>query len=133
MRWVVIAVLVLAALGLGYIRLAPSEPARWHVAVPGDADVDVPGGAVRVIAAGPEALAAAANYMQDLPRTRLLAGSVAEGRLTYVTRSLVFGFPDYTTLEHADGRLRAHARLRFGYSDMGVNRRRLEGLVAALQ
>ncbi len=34
MKWVILIVVVLA----GYVRLAPSDPARWHRAVEGDAD-----------------------------------------------------------------------------------------------
>jgi uncharacterized protein (DUF1499 family) len=118
---------------LVYVRLAPSDPQRWHVAVSGEEDVDFAGGAIRVMVTGPGGLTAADAYMRSLPRTEVLAGSPDEGRLTYVTRSRVFGFPDYTTVEYRNGRLLAHARLRFGQSDMGVNRERLEGLVAALQ
>ena len=76
---------------------------------------------------------AAAAYMQNLPRTNVLAGDVASRRISFVTRSRVFGFPDYTTLQLSDGTLRAYARVRFGQSDMGVNRERLEGLLAAIK
>jgi uncharacterized protein (DUF1499 family) len=131
---VVLAIVVLLVLGgLAYVRLAPSDPARWHVAIEGEGDADFADGALRSIAAGEDALAAADSYMRGLPRTEVLAGSVAEGRVTYVTRTRVFGFPDYTTIERDGDRLKAYARLRFGQSDMGVNAKRLEGLVAALE
>ena len=133
MRVVAVLVLVLVVAGLAYVRLAPSDPARWHVAVDGQADADFAGGALRVRKMAPEGFASADVYMRALPRTHVLAGSVDEGRITYVTRSKVFGFPDYTTLEYNSGVLKAFARLRFGQSDMGVNRDRLEGLLAALQ
>jgi uncharacterized protein (DUF1499 family) len=62
---------------------------------------------------------------------------VEEGRITYMTRSLVFGFPDYTTVTTVpagDGaQVVAYGRLRFGSSDMGVNRERLESWLAQLQ
>ena len=131
MRVVAVLVLVLVVAGLAYVRLSPSDPA--HVAVDGVADADFAGGALRVRKMAPEGFASADVYMRALPRTRVLAGSVDEGRITYVTRSKVFGFPDYTTLEYNGGVLKAFARLRFGQSDMGVNRDRLEGLLAALQ
>ena len=72
-------------------------------------------------------------HMRGLPRTHVLAGSVADGRVTYITRSRVFGFPDYTTLEQDGDRLKAYARLRFGGSDLGVNATRLERLRLALE
>lgn len=128
--WVLVALVVC---GLAYIRLAPHDVARWHQPVASSGDQDFAGGALRTWEAASDALARADAYMRALPRTRVLAGSVAERRITYVTRSKVFGFPDYTTIEETDGTLRAYARLRFGQSDLGVNRARLEGLIAAVQ
>jgi uncharacterized protein (DUF1499 family) len=131
MALVILGLLILA--GLAYVRLAPSDPARWHVAVDGAGDADFASGARRVIATDAGRLAEADAWMRAQPRTTVLAGSVEEGRITYVTRTKVFGFPDYTTLDATSGELRAQARLRFGASDLGVNRERLEGLIAALQ
>lgn len=125
----IFAVLLLMA----YIRLAPLEAARWHVPVEASSNEDRTGGAVRVIDGDEATLRALDAAAKDLRRTNVLAGSVAEGRITYVTRSLVFGFPDLTTIELVDDQIRMFARLRFGTSDMGVNRKRLERLVAAVQ
>jgi hypothetical protein len=33
------------------------------------------------------------------PRTTRLAGSPDEGRITWITRSALWGFPDYTTAQ----------------------------------
>ena len=60
-------------------------------------------------------------------RTEVLAGSPSEGRVTYITRSMWFGFPDYTTVQLEDDGLEIYGRLRFGQSDQGVNRARVEG------
>jgi uncharacterized protein (DUF1499 family) len=70
--------------------------------------------------------------LKALPRTTLLAGSIAEGHLTYVTRSKWMGFPDYTTLEQSGDTIKMFARLRFGRQDMGVNAARLRKLITAL-
>ncbi|MEM8578274.1 MAG: DUF1499 domain-containing protein [Pseudomonadota bacterium] len=121
----------LVVAGLGYIRLAPSDPANWHVPVEAQSDRDFAGGALRVVPAGEQTLAKIDAAARALDRTRVLAGSVQQGRITYITRSLIFGFPDYTTVEQSDGQVRMLARLRFGRSDLGVNARRLEQLVAA--
>jgi len=55
---------------------------------------------------------------------------VGAGRITYVTRSRLWGFPDYTTVQVIPGAagatLALHARARFGQSDVGVNRARVE-------
>jgi hypothetical protein len=133
MRLIMWLLPALVLCGLAYIRLAPHDVARWHQPAEGTEDRDFAGGALRIWEAGADGLARADAYMQALPRTRVLAGRVEDGRITYVTRSKVFGFPDYTTIEQTDGTLKAYARLRFGGSDLGVNRERLEGLMAALQ
>lgn len=125
--------LIIVVCALAYVRLSQGDISNWHVPVAGTQDADGAGDALRVIAATPETFATADAYMAALPRTKALAGSLDEGRITYITRSQVFGFPDYTTVEYADGTLKAFARLRYGQSDLGVNRERLEGLIAALQ
>ncbi len=66
------------------------------------------------------------DIAQQTPRTTVLRGSVESGRITYVTRTKLIGFPDYTTVQLEDGTLMVHARLRFGRSDFGVNRARAE-------
>ncbi|MFT6023711.1 MAG: hypothetical protein ACI9PY_001829 [Ascidiaceihabitans sp.] len=127
-------ILVIVVVGMfAYIRLAPSDPMRWHQPVAATSDKDMAGGAVRVIAAGPDGLARADAIAQTMPRTTVLAGSVAEGRVTYITRTKIIGFPDYTTLEQDGETLRMIARLRFGRSDMGVNSARLRQLILALE
>lgn len=138
--------LVLAA--MAYVRLAPSDPARWHVALAADggaaADCTaalrqgrgdaraaclVPGPAAAVLARL-DAIALAT------PRTTRLAGSAEAGRITWITRSALWGFPDYTTAQAVDldgtTRLDIHARLRFGGSDLGVNAARLGDWLARL-
>ena len=70
--------------------------------------------------------------VRDTPRTQVLAGSLAQGMLTYVTRSAFFGFPDYTTVRQRGAHLEIYARLRFGRSDLGVNRARVEQWLSAL-
>ena len=124
---------VFVVLLLAYIRLAPSDASRWHVPVTATTSADRTGGAIRVLSVDEGALRRVDAAARALPRTRVLAGSVEEGRITYITRSRWIGFPDYTTVEHSDGLLRMHARLRFGRSDLGVNAERLQRLLAAAE
>lgn len=139
---------VLALALLVYIRLAPSDPARWHVdplAVPvpvavGHFLVRPEGGdtAGPVFALPPaDLLAAFDRVARRQPRVAVLAGSTDEGMITYVARSRWIGFPDYVTvraLPAGDGgsRLALFARQRFGREDLGVNRARTEAWLAAL-
>lgn len=137
--------LVLIVLGFGlYVRLAPSDPARWHVApspaTPADCSVQQGTGDARTTCTRPGGAAQLLARLDEIamatPRTTRLAGSPEEGRITWITRSALWGFPDYTTAEAApDGtgtRLTLHARLRFGSSDMGVNAARLRDWLSRL-
>lgn len=127
MIWVVLILAVVA--GVAFVRLAPSDVSRWHKPI-GDADnTDGTGWSARVVQTAPGLLSDLHQGMLALPRTELLAGSVGEGRLTYVTRSRWVGFPDYTTIEQDEGRIKLYARLRFGKSDLGVNGKRLDRLL----
>jgi uncharacterized protein (DUF1499 family) len=135
---VILGVLLLSVLGLAvFVRLAPSDPARWNTD-PAEGTAGANSHVAKVFVPLPpaEALAAFDAVAMAEPRTRRLAGSVAEGRITYVSRSALWGFPDYTTVaampEDGGARLVIHARARFGQSDLGVNAARTARWVAAL-
>lgn len=123
--------LVIVFMAALWVRLAPSSVARWHS---GSIDTNTPrrmSYLTHVDYARPasEVLANLDKIARSEPRTRVLAGSVAAGKITYVSRSRVFGFPDYTTVtvegEENHSTLTMYGRLRFGYSDTGVNRQRI--------
>ncbi|MEX1233805.1 MAG: DUF1499 domain-containing protein [Roseovarius sp.] len=133
MKWIglglLLVILALLAL-LAWIRLAPDDVARWHVLPDTVEDRDLAGGVMRRVSGDLVALDA---IIRAEPRTRVLAGSVEAGMVSYVTRSRVFGFPDYTTVAQRGDMLWVHARLRYGASDMGVNKARVERWLAALR
>ncbi len=135
-----VALLMLLALGLLYVRFAPSDPVLWH-GDPLTAEAATRGGwLVRPVdgnAAGdvfvtrPATLLAAFDRVATAtPRTQRLAGGVNEGRVTYVSRSAWIGFPDYTTVTAVPVpggvALAVHARQRFGSDDFGMNRARID-------
>lgn len=137
--------LVVVVLGFAaYVRLAPSDLTVWHISPLSDAPADCavqPGtGSARLACSVAETPAAVLARLDEVamatPRTVRLAGSVEEGRITWITRSRLWGFPDYTTAEaRGEGtgtRLEVYARLRFGSSDLGVNAARLTAWKAAL-
>lgn len=140
---VVVALVIVLGL-MAWIRLAPAEAAAWHQ-WPGDVPAAVRSGSgVTPVTGGawarlplskgqPKDVLARLNAIAlATPRTSVFAGSVEEGRITWVTRSLFWGFPDYTTAQiEADG-LTIHARLRFGRNDFGVNAARLRDWLARL-
>jgi len=146
---VLIGILLLLAASMVYVRFAPVDQARWHKApatatgpsnLPcADAMIVNPGTAeVHCQSAEPaqallERLDATA---MATPRTRRIAGSPAEGMITWETRSRFWAFPDYTTAQARDDggstRLDIAARLRFGESDFGVNAARLKDWLSRL-
>lgn len=125
--------LCLAVVAVGYVRLAPSNPEKWHVPLTFETDADFKKGARRVIDGDQTEFDRLDQIIRNGPRTKLLAGSIDDGRLTYVVRTKVFGFPDYTTIERVDGQIRILSRLRFGSSDGGLNRARVERWLKILQ
>jgi uncharacterized protein (DUF1499 family) len=135
---VILGVLLVALLGFGvYVRLAPSDPARWNV----DPALGAQGRnshVAKVFLPLPpaEALAAFDKVAMAEPRTIRLAGSPEEGRITYVSRSKLWSFPDYTTVGTVpdDGGtwLLIWGRSRFGDGDLGVNAARIKRWVEAL-
>jgi len=142
-----ILALLIVAFAL-YVRVAPSDPGRWHV---DPLSVDPPGypGAVLMrpgadgrdsprFAMDADALMAAFDRVaRAAPRVSVLAGSVADRHVTYIARSALFGFPDYISVralpaDDGGARLAVYARLRFGYDDFGVNADRLDRWLARL-
>ena len=138
-RLLLIALALLVAGAAGYVRFAPSDPARWHVAPAG---AEGPAGEIQAVNGGatlhltppdPAAVLARLDAIAlATPRTLRLAGSVGEGRITWVSRSRLWGFPDYTTAQITPDGLTLHARQRFGSNDWGVNAARLRDWLAQL-
>lgn len=133
MRMVFFLILAIILAGLAWIRLAPSDPAVWNVDPQVTADQDLANGVRRRVPGDAAALETLEAIILATPRTERLAGSPAEGQATYVTRSQWMGFPDYTTVKAEEGTLELYARARFGQSDLGVNRARVEDWLATLR
>ena len=138
-----LTVAIIAALGLlAYIRLAPSDPEQWHLSPVTAVEVgqgtcldaiSTQRNGARVACQStdnPETLLARLDQTAlGTPRTTRLAGTPETGRITWITRTALMGYPDYTTAEATQtpggSRLDIYARQRFGASDLGVNTARL--------
>jgi uncharacterized protein (DUF1499 family) len=120
------SLVILVIAGMAWIRFAPSDPAVWNVDPKVTADQDLATGLRRRIEGGAEVMTRLHAIILETPRTEVLAGSIDEGRVTYVTRSQWMGFPDYATLQIDGDVLELWSRLRFGQSDLGVNKARVE-------
>lgn len=118
---------------LGYVRMAPSDPGRWHDMPEITDDKTFENGVIRVVHTGPDGLKRLHDLALKTPRTTVLAGAVNNGMITFVTRTKMIGFPDYTTVRQSGDTLEIYARLRFGRSDFGVNKIRVETWIKALQ
>jgi len=118
---------------LGFIRLAPIDPLDWNTQPEFSEDKTFRGGVFRVLRTGADGLARFDVVASAAPRTKLLAGSVEDGTATYVTRTKLLGFPDYTTAHQDGDLLKVYARLRFGRSDLGVNGARIADWLAQME
>ncbi len=144
--WRMLAALVLvlgalALVGLLYVRLAPSNPSRWHVDPLKAKRPDRPNAflmqpgadrnAAHVFETDAKNLALAFDRLAlSQPRVSRLAGTPEKLFTTYIARSPLIGFPDYISVRAVDlgqGRaaLAIFSRARFGYSDLGVNKKRI--------
>lgn len=128
-----VIILGLGAVALAvYARALSSDPADWHVMPKAPQDISEAGGAIRTVEATEDGLARLDAIIRATPRTTVLAGSVEEGMITYITRSALFGFPDYTTVRQDGSQITLYGRLRIGKSDLGVNAKRIDGWLALL-
>jgi uncharacterized protein (DUF1499 family) len=137
---------IIALLGvLAYIRLAPSDAAQWHVEPAAVTALSKPnhwlvadGGdapPVTLPLSADEVAAKVARIAMATPRTDLLAGQGTH--TTWITRSAIMGYPDYTSVmitpTATGSSVTLYARSRFGQSDFGVNRARVESWLKQLQ
>ncbi|NVK15601.1 MAG: DUF1499 domain-containing protein [Rhodobacteraceae bacterium] len=134
-RLMLLGWLLLAAIiaGLGFVRLAPSDPLDWNTQPELSEDKEFRGGVFRVVRTGPDGLERFHRIASHAPRTSVLAGGPDDGMVTYITRTQVLGFPDYTTAAQDGDLLKVYARLRFGRSDLGANRERINTWLAEME
>ena len=125
------------------LRFVGHDPKVWHVdpetfSGPRKANQFLLAGPdAAIVDASPEKTAAAFHDVATGDGAVLLAGSREARWMTYVQTTPLIGFPDYISVKiaGADGksRLSVFSRSRFGYSDLGANRRRVERWLADLQ
>jgi Protein of unknown function (DUF1499). len=151
--WILGGLVALALAGTAamaiWARVAPEDPAAWHVdpmtaeraGSPNTALVAPEGAAARadraapVWDASPEAVMAAFDAAaRAQPRVERIAGGVEGLHATYRQRSATMGWPDYVSVRAlpAEGgaTLAIYSRSRFGESDFGVNAARVEAWLA---
>lgn len=117
---------------LAYVRLAPSDESTWHVEPKVLEGKTFPNGAVRRITVGKDGLRRMDTLISADPRTQRLTGTVEQGLVTYISRSRMMGYPDYTTMMQSGEDLVIYARSRFGRKDFGVNAARVDRWIETL-
>lgn len=135
--WIGLAGLALVALALGlYVRLAPSDPAVWHVDPETARDPATPNfaRADRIIPLPPDQAAARIEAAAQAEGAVRLAGDALF--TTWLARTPLMRYPDYVSVklvaDEGGTRLIALSRSRFGQSDLGANRARLDRWFAEL-
>lgn len=155
--WILGGIVVLALLGTAamavWARVAPEDPAAWHVdpmavsrpASPNTALVAPAGAAARVDRVAPVFEAPPERLMQVVaevaatrPRSALIAGSVEDLHATWRERTAIMGWPDYVSVraipaEGGGSTLAIYSRSRFGESDFGVNAARVSSWLALIE
>lgn len=131
---------VVAFVALRFVR---HDPEVWHLdpeayTGPRTANQYLLSGADAIaVDAPPDRAAAAFHAVATGDNAVLLAGSPDDGWMTYVQTTPLIGFPDYISVRIADAggtsRLSVLSRSRFGYSDLGANRRRVDRWLAELR
>lgn len=131
MKIALYSVLIIFIAALAYVRLSPMVADRWNID-PFEVEPPKEGGVLQRFMSSLGTVATLEAYRAvalATPRTVVLAGSPSEARMSFVTRSALWGFPDVTTIgvrETVEGtEVAIFARLRFGKSDIGVNGKRV--------
>lgn len=144
-RYLIVLAAFGAIAGAIYVRLVPFDAKRFHLpvfpAVAGDYPTLNGFSAIRELnAESSEVIEKLDQFITGTARTKRMAGLPGMALITYETRSRIFGFPDYTnvsiieigTVGNQRPMLAIRGKARFGKSDIGVNKKRIEGWLDAL-
>lgn len=138
---ILLAILALLATGFLafalWVRLAPNDPAVWHVDPATAPDPGTPNFARRTLESPlpPAELRARIDAVAQAEGATVLAEDTAH--VTWIARTRLMRYPDFVSIrldqtEAGGTRLTALSRARFGHSDMGVNAARLDRWLAGL-
>lgn len=145
-KMTVLYMLILAAvLVLAYIRFAPSKPAIWALDSVSASSTGKPneyrltGDKAPIFDMPKQDLFALVDgFIRHRKRVNLLAENADTLEATYIQRSMIMGYPDYISIKISSvnanrSRLEVYSRSRFGHSDLGVNKRRIDQWIALIR
>lgn len=139
--YILIGLVVLTIAAAVIVRVAPVVADEWHidpetVAPPTTPNFALLAGSEAVSIAAPAlAVAGRLQAIAEADGAQVVAGSLAEGFVTYVVRSRIMGYPDFVSIrlvpEGDSTRLHVFSRSRYGRSDLGVNTARVQRWLTA--
>ncbi len=146
LKMIVLYILILTIiLVMAYIRFAPSKYAVWVLDPVSASSTGKPneyrltGNTAPVFHMPTQDLfKLVGGFILSQKRVHLLAENTNTFEATYVQRSLLMGYPDYisikiTAVNANQSRLEVFSRSRFGHSDLGVNKRRIDQWISAIR
>lgn len=138
MTWSIVLFIITIIAMMLYIRFAPSSVAKWHVAPniatssgkPNEYQL-VGNKAVTFDLSASNLSKIVHEYVENQPNITKLEETPEKGLLTFIQRSKIMGYPDYITISilpisENQAQLEILSRSRFGYSDLGTNRKRVD-------
>ena len=146
LKWLAIIVVLATAGAAVTFRMVGDDPAMWHkdpattertgkpndyLVAPDGAASAKPDLVSKVHASEPRDLLFQFDAIAQPSGAKIIAGSVDELWITYVQRTMILGFPDYISVKavpvEGGSALIIWSRSRFGHSDLGVNKKRIDG------
>ena len=130
MNFLIVAVVIVSAFAI-WVRIAPTDTASWHVDPSIKQDKSARSFQTNAEFKG---IAEGVGLLETDPalpdeRSSVIAGSPEDGFVTYMLRTRTFGYPDFLSAKwvpnYKGGVLYIYSRSRFGYSDLGRNKRRV--------
>ncbi len=127
---------------LAYIRFAPSDTDMLHKDPQTAASTGKPNEyrftSTLFDITADELIRLIDDFVQNQPRTTRIAGAVDTKMITYVQRSVLMGYPDYITIKAVtsgvdQSKLVIFSRSRFGHSDLGVNKMRIDQWISVIR
>ncbi|MEM9709106.1 MAG: DUF1499 domain-containing protein [Pseudomonadota bacterium] len=138
-----LGLLTIGAAGLAFIRLAPNDPLRVHL----DPMRDGASGPNSLALRPPDApvyphppdkvFAVLDGIIRATDGVRAVAEGPEPNHASYVARTPILGFPDWVSIRvvgvEGGAAVAVYARARFGVSDLGVNKARIDGWLSELE
>ncbi len=119
------------------IRFLPMRVKKWHIDPFSASNPQRSGVLIKLCLPfePKDSICRLCEIAESSPCSKRIAGDIESGRVTYVVRSVFWGFPDVVTIavrsSEQGSELAVLSRLRFGRFDFYVNERRVKAWLEA--